>query len=62
MRETITLDNFDVFGQLFMQDSEICTWMQSLDRAPVEGNFEETYNALQELLLTWFPDTDECLN
>lgn len=36
--------------------------MTSLDRSPAEGNFEETYNALQELLLTWFPDTDECLS
>ena len=61
MRETITLDNFDVFGQLFMQDSGVCTWMSSLDRMPVEGNFEETFSALEELLLTWFPDTDECL-
>lgn len=61
MRETITLDNFDVFGQLFMQDSGVCTWMNSLDRDPIEGNFEETFNALEELLLTWFPDTDECL-
>lgn len=25
MRETITLDNFDVFGQLFMQDTGVCT-------------------------------------
>jgi hypothetical protein len=62
MRETITLDNFDVFGQLFMQDPEVCTWMSSFDRPPVEGNFEDNFRALQELLLTWFPDTDECLN
>lgn len=62
MRESITLDNFDVFGQLFMQDSEVCTWMSSFDRRPTEGNFEENFKALRELLLTWFPDTDECLN
>ena len=62
MRETITLDNFDVFGQLFMQDAEVCTWMSSFDRSPVDGNFEDNFRALRELLLTWFPDTDDCLN
>lgn len=61
MRESITLDNFDVFGQLIMQDPGICTWMTSFDRTPTDGNFEENFNAMQELLLTWFPDSDECL-